>query len=60
MRRWAERRQREFEELGATELARVFELVAKMCELEEDRERGTRPESRNFLANITEAPVRSC
>ncbi len=35
MRAWAERRRREMQGLGSPELARMFELVAKLCELEE-------------------------
>ena len=35
MRQWAERRRREMEGIGSPELARMFELVARLCELEE-------------------------
>ena len=35
MKTWAEKRKRELEAMGETELAEVFRLVVKMCELEE-------------------------
>jgi hypothetical protein len=35
MRAWAERRRREMEGIGSAELARMFELIARLCELEE-------------------------
>jgi hypothetical protein len=36
MKAWAEKRRREMEAGGATELARMFELVARLCELQEE------------------------
>ncbi len=35
MRTWAEKRTRELEAMGETELAEVFRLVIKICDLEE-------------------------
>ncbi len=35
MRAWAEKRRRQMEEIGALELARMFELVSRICELDE-------------------------
>lgn len=35
MKTWAENRKRGLEDMGETELAEVFRLVVKMCELEE-------------------------
>jgi hypothetical protein len=35
MKAWAEKRRRELEAAGATELARMFETVVKMCEADE-------------------------
>jgi hypothetical protein len=35
MKTWAARRKQEFEAMGHIELARMFELIVKICELEE-------------------------
>jgi hypothetical protein len=35
MKTWAEERRRQMEMVGATELAEMFDLVVKMCALEE-------------------------
>ncbi len=35
MKAWAEKRRRELEAAGATELAHMFETVVKMCEADE-------------------------
>ena len=35
MKTWAEKRRREMEMLGATELAEMFDLVVKICALDE-------------------------
>ncbi|MEW6140132.1 MAG: hypothetical protein AB1733_18055 [Thermodesulfobacteriota bacterium] len=35
MKTWAEQRMQDMESVGAFELARVFELVAKICDLDE-------------------------
>ena len=35
MKAWAEKRRRELEASGATELAHMFELVVRMCEVDE-------------------------
>lgn len=35
MKTWAEKRRREMEMLGATELAEMFDLVAKICAMDE-------------------------
>ncbi len=35
MKTWAERRKREMEAIGATELAEMFSTIVKLCELEE-------------------------
>lgn len=35
MKTWAEQRMHDMEAVGAIELARVFELVAKICDLDE-------------------------
>jgi hypothetical protein len=39
MREWAERRRQEMEGIGSPELARMFELVARLCEMEEQASR---------------------
>jgi len=36
MKQWAEYRRRQMEDVGATELAEMFQLVIKICELEEE------------------------
>jgi len=36
MKTWAARRKREFETMGQLELARMFELILKFCELDEE------------------------
>jgi hypothetical protein len=35
MKAWAEKRRRELEASGEAELARMFELVVRMCEVDE-------------------------
>ncbi len=35
MKTWAEKRRREMEAVGATELAEMFKTIVKLCELEE-------------------------
>ena len=35
MKEWAKKRKQELEEMGAIELAEVFQLLINMCELEE-------------------------
>lgn len=35
MKTWAEKRQRQMEAMGATELAEMFKTIVKLCELEE-------------------------
>ena len=35
MKDWAKKRKQELEEMGAMELAEVFQLLVKICELEE-------------------------
>jgi hypothetical protein len=35
MKTWAEKRQRDMETIGATELAEMFRTIVKLCELEE-------------------------
>ncbi len=46
MKAWAEKRRRQMQACGATELARMFELVCKMCELEEQIGRVRHPTAR--------------
>ena len=36
MRDWAEKRRHEMERIGSAELARMFELVARLCQMEEE------------------------
>jgi hypothetical protein len=36
MKAWAQRRKQELESMGEKELAEVFQLVIKICELEEE------------------------
>ncbi len=43
MKAWAEKRKREVEAEGARELAKMFELVARLCELEESVKSLSRP-----------------
>ncbi len=35
MKEWAKKRKQELEEMGAIELAEVFQLIINLCELEE-------------------------
>jgi hypothetical protein len=39
MRNWAEQRRQEMDRIGAPELARMFELVARLCEMEDQAAR---------------------
>ncbi len=45
MKAWAEKRKHEVEALGATELAEMFHLIIRLCELEEQ----TNTHAPNFM-----------
>ncbi|MFH1113190.1 MAG: hypothetical protein V1792_04655 [Pseudomonadota bacterium] len=45
MKAWAEKRRKEMQACGAGELAHMFELVSRICDLEEQLGREVNPEA---------------
>ncbi len=53
MKTWAEKRRRETEAIGATELAEMFQTIVKLYELEEQRRFPMNSERRRGVVSLT-------